>query len=222
MEKTGDFNVESSVGETANKAIYSSRTFMNRELFFDFQKIGYHKSKIIYLIFMCMVIWQVVMNVAFRYYDMLFYILFLSMLMIFLYIGKNRTASINYRRMLLTEVKEEIRYQEFFEDKIVLHHEGLQREFFYTHITGFYETKYFLLLHLQHQLYIHINKDMVNGNVDEVKEFLMERCPFVKKKKFISCRNDKKWTRVFLIISVAVSVIGMIIGVVLKLRESFG
>ena len=43
----------------------------------------------------------------------------------------------------------------------------------------------------------------------------------MKKKKFINCANDKKWSLVFLIALIVVSVVGMILGLVLKLNNLF-
>ena len=61
----------------------------------------------------------------------------------------------------------------------------------------------------------------LNASVDEVKAFLMNKCTLVKKKKFINCANDKKWSLVFLIALIVVSVVGMILGLVLKLNNLY-
>ena len=42
-----------------------------------------------------------------------------------------------------------------------------------------------------------------------------------KKKKFINCANDKKWSLVFLIALIVVSVIGTVVGLVLKNNSIF-
>ena len=66
-----------------------------------------------------------------------------------------------------------------------------------------------------------IEKNNLNLSVDEVKDFLMNKCTFVKKKKFINCTNDKKLSLVFLIALIVVSVIGTVVGLVLKINSIF-
>ena len=112
-------------------------------------------------------------------------------------------------------------HYELFEDKIVSHTDELKREYCYHQITKFFETKNFILLHLKYSLYIAIEKNNLNASVDEVKSFLMEKCTFVKKKKFIDCSNDKKWSLALLIALVVISVIGIVVGFALKINSNF-
>lgn len=79
----------------------------------------------------------------------------------------------------------------FFEDKIVSHVDELKREYFYHQITKFFETKNFILLHLQHNLHVTIEKNNLNASVDEVKAFLMNKCTLVKKKSSLTAQMIK-------------------------------
>ena len=112
--------------------------------------------------------------------------------MILIYFRTRKSINIGYERMVISEGKEMTLNYELFEDKIVSHVDELKREYFYHQITKFFETKNFILLHLQHNLHITIEKNNLNASVDEVKAFLMNKCTPVKKKKFINCANDKK------------------------------
>ena len=79
-----------------------------------------------------------------------------------------------------------------------------------------FETENFLLLHLQHNLYVTIDKNHLNANIDDVKTYLAERCYLVKKKKFINCKNDKIWSLVFISALSAICVAGIIAGLFLS------
>ena len=70
-------------------------------------------------------------------------------------------------------------------------------------------------------MYVTIEKNNLNASVDEVKAFLMKKCIVVKNKKFINCENDKKWSLVLLIVQIVVSVVGVIVGLVLKINSIF-
>lgn len=74
---------------------------------------------------------------------------------------------------------------------------------------------------MQHNLYILIEKNSLNASVDEVKSFLIEKCTLVKKKKFVDTFNAKKWSLIFLIAMIVVSVIGAVFGIVLKSQNLF-
>lgn len=122
---------------------------------------------------------------------------------------------------MISAGKESILNYELFEDKIVSHIDELKREYFYHQITKFFETEKFILLHLQHNLHITLEKSNLNASVDEVKSFLMNKCTLIKKKKFINCSNDKIWSLMFLIALIVVSVIGTVVGLVLKMNSIF-
>ena len=141
--------------------------------------------------------------------------------MLLTYFRTKKSIKINYERNLISAGKESTLNYELFEDKIVSHVDELKREYFYHQITKFFETKNFILLHLQHNLYITIEKNNLNAGVDEVKAFLTSKCALVKKEEFINCANDKRWSLVFLIAQIVVSVIGMIVGLVLKVNHLF-
>ena len=66
------------------------------------------------------------------------------------------------------------------------------------------------MLHLQHNLHITIEKSSLNADVDEVKAFVIDKCNNVKKKKFVNCVNDEKWSIVFMIALFVVAIAGAV------------
>ncbi len=220
-ENNVNINVENE-SEEVKSAIYSSKVLMNKELFYDFSSINYSNTKIIFLVFFCLVAYLVCINLLVGNYDTVIGSgPFISLIMILIYFRIRRAIKISYERNLISAGKESSVIYELFEDKIVCHVEELKREYSYNQITKFFETNNFILLHLQHNLHITIEKNSLNASVDEVKSFLISKCTLVKKKKFINCSNDPKWSLVFLIALIVVCVIGMIVGLVLKLNNLF-
>jgi len=219
-EKNINSNIETGNGEE-KIAIYTSKMLMSRDLFYDFSSVIYRRTKNLYLIFLCLVACLVVVNILDGNYDSVKISILISFLMGLTYFRANKAIKINYERSLISAGKENVLNYELFEDKIVSHVDELKREYFYHQITKFFETKNFILLHLQHNLYITINKNSLNANVDEVKAFLIGKCTRVKKKKFIDCSNDKKWSLIFLIAIIVLSVVGSVIATVLKLNALF-
>lgn len=57
--------------------------------------------------------------------------------------------------------------------------------------------------------------------MDEAKAFLMDKCTLVKKKKFIYCANDKKWSLLLLIALIVVTIIGMKVAYELMLNDLY-
>lgn len=208
--------------EEVKRPIYSSKFLMNKELFYDFCSVSYNRTKKTFLIFFCLVAYLIGINLLIGNYDIVIvYSPFMSFLMVLLYFWTEKSIKINYERNLISAGKESTLNYELFDDKIILHADELKREYFYHQITKFFETKNFILLHLQHNLHITIEKNNLNASVDEVKIFLMNKCTLVKKKKFINCANDKKWSLVFLIALIVVSIIGIVVGFVLKINSIF-
>lgn len=208
--------------EEVKSPIYSSRFLMNKELFYDFCSVSYNRTKKVFLIFFCLVTYLIGINLLDGNYDIVVgFGPFISFLMLLTYFRTKKSIKIGYERNLISAGKESTLSYELFEDKIVSHVDELKREYFYHQITKFFETKSFILLHLQHNLHITIEKSNLNASVDEVKAFLMNNCTFVKKKKFINCANDKKWSLVFLIALIIVSIVGMIVALVLKINSIF-
>lgn len=174
------------------------------------------------MIFFCLVAYLIGINLLIGNYDIVIVVgPFMSFLMALIYFRTEKSIKINYERNLISAGKESTLNYELFDDKIILHVDELKREYFYHQITKFFETKNFILLHLQHNLHITIEKNNLNASVDEVKIFLMNKCTLVKKKKFINCANDKKWSLVFLIALIVVSIIGIVVGFVLKINSIF-
>ena len=218
-ENNVNVNVEN---EEVKRPIYSSKFLMNKELFYDFCSVSYNRTKKIFLVFFCLVAYLIGINLLVGDYDTALGVgPFISFLMILIYFRTRKSIKIGYERMVISEGKEMTLNHELFEDKVISHNDELKREYFYHQITKFFETKNFILLHLQHNLHVIIEKNNLNASVDEVKAFLMNKCTLVKKKKFINCANDKKWSLVFLIALIVVSVVGMILGLVLKLNNLF-
>ena len=208
--------------EEVKRPIYSSKFLMNKELFYDFCSVSYNRTKKIFLIFFCLVAYLIGINLLIGNYDIVIvYSPFMSFLMVLIYFRTEKSIKINYERNLISAGKESTLNYELFDDKIVSHVDELKREYFYHQITKFFETKNFILLHLQHNLHITIEKNNLNASVDEVKIFLMNKCTLVKKKKFINCANDKKWSLVFLIALIVVSIIGIVVGFILKINSIF-
>lgn len=202
--------------------IYSSKFLMNKELFYDFCSVSYNRTKKIFLIFFCLVAYLIGINLLIGNYDIVIVVgPSMSFLMALLYFRTEKSIKINYERNLISAGKESTLNYELFDDKIILHVDELKREYFYHQITKFFETKNFILLHLQHNLHITIEKNNLNASVDEVKNFLMNKCTLIKKKKFINCANDKKWSLVFLIALIVISIIGIVVGFVLKINSIF-
>ena len=214
-ENNTNTNIENE-NEEVKKAIYSSKFLMNKELFYDFCSVSYNKLKKFFLFFLLFTATEIIVNIILKDYMTNFVTLFISFLLLLTYFITKRSIKINYERNLISAGKESSLHYELFEDKIVSHVDELKREYFYHQITKFLETKNFILLHLQYNLHITIEKSNLNASVDEVKSFLIEKCPHVKKKKFINCSNDKKWSLVFLIALIVVSVVGTVIGLILS------
>ena len=218
-ENNVNVNVEN---EEVKKPIYSSRFLMNKDLYYDFCSVSYNRTKKVFLTFLCLVACLIGINLLIGNYDIVLgFGPFISFLMILIYFRTKKAIKIGYERNLISAGKESTLNYELFEDKIVSYVDELKREYFYHQITKFFETKDFILLHLQHNLHITIEKNNLSASVDDVKAFLTNKCTLVKKKKFINCANDKKWSLVFLIALIVVSVIGTVIGLVLKINSIF-
>ena len=218
-ENNVNVNIEN---EEIKSPVYSSTFLMNKDLHYDFCSVSYNRTKKLFFIFFCLVAYLIGINLLMGNYDIVLgYGPFISFLMILIYFWTRKSIKIGYERMVISEGKEVTLNYELFEDKVISHNDELKREYFYHQITKFFETKNFILLHLQHNLYVTIEKNNLNASVDEVKSFLMNKCTLVKKKKFINCANDKKWSLVFLIALIVVSVIGTVVGLVLKINSIF-
>ncbi|MBE6701496.1 MAG: hypothetical protein E7582_06400 [Ruminococcaceae bacterium] len=218
-ENNVNVNIEN---EEIKSPVYSSTFLMNKDLYYDFCSVSYNRTKKIFFIFFCLVAYLIGINLLIGDYDIVLgFGPFISFLMILIYFRTRKSIKIGYERMVISEGKEVTLNYELFEDKVISHNHELKREYFYHQITKFFETKNFILLHLQHNLYVTIEKNNLNASVDEVKSFLMNKCTLVKKKKFINCANDKKWSLVVLIALIVVSIVGMFVALALKINSIF-
>lgn len=200
----------------AKKTIFNSQFLLSKDLFYDFCSVDYIRTKKIILIFLCIIISFICIDIITGDFDIILGLtaMIVSFIMFLIYIRTKKTIKIGYERMLISEGKEISVNYEFFNDKIVAYRENSIRDFSYQEITKFFETKHFIMLHLQHNLHIAIEKDNLNISVDEVKTFLINNCPNVKKKKFVNCTKNKKFALIFLIALFVVSVVGMIVGII--------
>ncbi len=216
-------NNENVTAENEEKnAIYNTSFSMSKDLYYDFCCVNYNRTKKCFLLLLCSVACLTGINLLIGNYDTtICYDPFISIIMITIYFATKNAGKIGYERMLISEGKERPLVFELFEDKIVSHNDESKREFFYHQITQFFETKRFILLHLQHRLFITIEKSNLNASADEVKAFLIKQCPHVKKKKFIYCANDNQWSLAFLIATIVVAAIGTVAGVILKTKLHF-
>ncbi len=216
-----DENITNVNNEESKPAIYTTSVLMSRDLYYDFSTVGYNRMKKSLIFFLPFTVLEIAVNILAKNFDTVALSVIISLIFFLLYHGINKSTKIDYERTLISAGKEISTSYELFEDRVVTDSEGVKREYFYYQITKFFETKNFLLLHLQHNLYITINKNNLNANVDEVKNFIIQKCPLVKKKKFINCSNDKKWTLRLLILLVVFSVIGTIISLIIKFNAIF-
>ena len=200
-----DENITNVNNEESKPAIYTTSVLMSRDLYYDFSTVGYNRMKKSLIFFLPSTVLEIAVNILAKNFDTVALSVIISLIFFLLYHGINKSTKIDYERTLISAGKEISTSYELFEDRVVTDSEGVKREYFYYQITKFFETKNFLLLHLQHNLYITINKNN----------------PLVKKKKFINCSNDKKWTLRLLILLVVFSVIGTIISLIIKFNAIF-
>ena len=213
-------NIENEKKE-AESPVYSSRFLMNRDLFYDFNSVSYNKVKKIFIAFFCFIAVETAACIASGNQDNAIFGIVISLILLATYLWVKKAVKINYERMIISAGKESITQYELFEDKIVAHVDELKREYSYYQITKFFETDNFILLHMQPDLFITLEKSSLNADAEEVKSFLMNKCLLVKKKKFINCSKDKMRALVFLIASFVVSVAGTAFAIILNIKNNF-
>ena len=190
--------------------VYSSKHIMSKEMVYDFCSVDFNRTKKIFILNLCLVLALLVMNHINRYDNMIFCFgaMVLSIFMVGTFFNVKRSIKIGYERVLLNEGKEVTVCYELFDDSIVMRKEENVKEISYEKVTKFFETKKFIMLHLQHNMHITIEKSSLNGNIDEVKAFVVDKCTNVKNKKFVNCANDEKWSIALLIAIIAVTAAG--------------
>ncbi len=204
------------INEEIKSPIYSSEFMMTRDLFYDFYSVSYNSMKKLFLFCLCFATLEMVISIVCRNYNVAAWGIVLSVIMLLVYLRTRRMERIGYERSVLSAGDKHMVTGKLYEDKFGAGNDGFEKKFFYDQITKFFETGNFLLLHLQHGLYVILSKKDLNANIDEVKSFLIQKCPLVKKKTFVNCSNDKKQSSIFLIIMFIVSVIGTVVGAILK------
>ena len=195
-----------------NSPIYSSEHLMSKEMVKDFCSVDFRRIKIKFIIFFFVILLYFALNIVFHIFGWLTWLtaFLVAIINAMAYFRLKRAVKVSYERSLISEGKEVLLKHEFFEDKIVLYKEETKREIFYHQVTKLFETKRFIMLHLQHNLHITIEKSSLNADVEEVKAFVINKCDNVKKKKFINCVNDEKWSIVFMIALFVVSIGGAV------------
>ena len=196
-------------------AVYSTKFVLSKELYCDFGSVGYNRTKTIFWVFLMMTIlvnW--IYSLSGDYDVILWYGPAISFIMCLTYFRTKQAIKVGYERMVLTRGKEADMHHALYEDKIVAYGDGTARDIFYDQVTKLYETKLFLLLYLKHDVYVTIEKSGLNGSIEAAKAFLMKKCTRVKKKKFIDCSADEKWSLIFLVALIAVAAIGVVAGLV--------
>lgn len=190
--------------------VYSSNHIMSKEMVYDFCSVDFNRTKKVFILNLFLVLALFVLNHINRYDNIIFCFgaMVLSIFMVCTYFNVKRSIKIGYERTLLKEGKEVTVSYELFDDRIVLRKEEIVKEISYEQVTKFFETKKFIMLHLQHNVHITIEKNSLNANVDELKAFAAEKCTNVKNKKFINCANDKKWSIALLVAIIVVTVAG--------------
>ena len=217
-ENNTNTNIEN---EEVKNVIYSSSYVMNRDLFYDFSSLTYNRLKKIFLLFFCFIACVTVLETCFKIldesYEMGEILLVIPVFLLVVYLMTKPQIKRGYERSLIASGKECVVNKSLCENSIVSCADGLKREHYYNQITGLFESKNLLLLHLQHGVYIIINKQNLSANVDEVKAFLFEKCSRVWNKKFINCSNDKKWCVILLVLTIIFGVIRFVVSNVLNI-----
>jgi len=213
-------NMNPEIQNETNKAVYASDFVMTKEIFYNLSCVSYNKFKKCLLLSLCLLVYIVLVNILSRDYHIVPIGIFISAFMFFMFFIIKNSAKVGYERTVLTVGKDPTTGEELFEDKIVSKTNDRTREYSYQQITGLFETKDFLLLHLKHQVYITINKYALNADVDEVKSFLIGKCTRVKKKKFINCSNDKMISLILCIAIMFIAIIATVTSIVLTIVNS--
>ncbi len=201
--------------ENREEAVYRSSVTMTRQRYEDFCSVGFGRVKhlsLLMLILGALVTPGIVLE---GYYDVAGSMLFVVLLLALLRFNIARSAKIGYERSVVSEGKESTVNGALYEDKIVSQSGGAVREHSYSQITGLFETKTFLLLHLRHELYIILDKEMLGADFDGAKAFLLGKCTQVKKKKFIDRSYDRTWSLIFMIALAVLPVAGRAVGRIL-------
>ena len=194
------------------KPVYSSQHTMSKEMIKDFCSVDFRRTKITFIIFFFVILIYFALNIIFNVFGWLIWLtaIMVAVINAIAYFRLKRAIKASYEKALISEGKEVLLKFDLFEDKIVLHREEAKREYFYHQVTKLFETKSFIMLHLQHNLHITIEKSSLNADVDEVKAFVIDKCNNVKKKKFVNCVNDEKWSIVFMIALFVVAIAGAV------------
>lgn len=197
----------SEIPEEIKTPLYTSESTFDESLFSEFSEVSYSKVKNFTIIFTIVNILYCLVNLIDRNYDTTAgYSVFFTVLMYVMYFNIKNAAKINFQRTMLSYGSEHRQITELYEDKILSSFGKNKREFFYFQINGLFETDNLLLMRLQYNLYLDLNKIALNADPQAVKAFLIQKCPMVKKKKFIDCSNSRRLSFIFLLISTAYTI----------------
>ena len=190
--------------EEIQQPLYHSQCLLDKDLYYSFASISFHQLKKLLALLLILITYlygSIMLNGNYTLSSGCSVAIATFTLILCLRVEKG--LNVNYERSLLANGKDITISIELFTDKIVSYGDGSKREYHYTQVSQLFENEHFLLLHLKHNLYIIFCKDNLN-NIEEIKTFLIQQCTLVKKKKFISCQNDKKWV---FALSIAMAVI---------------
>ena len=193
--------------EETKKPIYTCESTLDEILFSEFSEVSYSKVKNFNIIFTVINILYCLVNLIYGNYDTTAgYSVFFTILMYVMYFNIKNVAKINFQRTMLSYGSEHRQITELYEDKILSSFGKNKREFFYFQINGLFETDNLILMRLQYNLYLELNKIALNADPQVVKAFLIQKCPMVKKKKFTDCSNSRRLSFIFLLISTAYTI----------------
>ncbi len=192
--------------------LYSCEYAMNGDFFSEFSAVSYIKAKIFIIIF-------TVLNILFSLFNIIVgnyntaagYSVIITFLMYIMYFRIKKGVQLSYKRSLFSYGNDAKTTTELFEDKILSTFSKNEKKFFYYQISGLFETGNLILLRLQFNLYLAVDKNSLNADPQAVKEFLIQKCPAVKKKKFTDCSNSRRLSLIFLMISTAASAAALLV-----------
>lgn len=202
--------------QEVKNAVYHSSIRMTRDFYNELFCVTEHRQKKVSIVFLCVTVCEAATGIGTARIDCAAIGLFAAFALILFHFMNKKVKIRNYERNLISMGKEPTAFEKLCDDAIVTVSEGLEREHSYQQITKFLETKNLLLLHLQLNLYIILDKNTLNAGVEEVKAFLVEKCPLVKKKEFVDCSDAPRWNFGLMIATTVVSVIGFILACVAK------
>lgn len=202
--------------EAAKEPVFCTESLMDLGFFTEFNSISYNTYKKWLFAFLVLTVWYLVTYIWLGNYDVFLVALSMPIVVSYMYYVVAKAPKRNYERRLISAGEEETFYGKLYEDKIVWGVKELERNYSYHQIRKLYETKRFLILQMQMNLHLIVDKAAMNADVDEAKAFLIQKCTLVKRKKFVDCSNDRKLSLIFLLLLIFSAAAGIVISLLLK------